>query len=470
MTSINLAKSIHATRHAAGGPDVVTPAAIGAATPAEVAAAVAALVNSAPGTLDTLGELATALQSGDSVAAALAATVADKATIAALNAEIALARNASSLSSGTVADARLPVAAQAATLSSTFVGLLAAPKVDAPLLIATPVTITKTGTNASASQNSATGKFYGSSTANGHYMTSMDLVTWADQTYSPSTYTPSLMGLEFDLAYMYAYSTLGRIWRAPLDVFNDWTEITVPGKGPLTTGRPGSLCALGSGVLIYGNYTSGGGDGAHLWRSTDAGATWTEVLTLAAAKHVHAVRLNPATGVIWATVGDAGWPGLGLYKSINAGLTWTLMSSNDYGIDIVFVPATARRGALVAMEGDGINRPLLMAYPQDGAPGDKSYPLAWFTGAPGDAASTRGTTRGIRLTANGDIIFWTTTEGGTVGTKAGLYIAQGPDFTRVILLADTTGAEPAAYMRTHAAGAISQNYLWTFPTPTFGSY
>lgn len=58
-------------------------ASIGAASPADVAAAVAALVNAAPGTLDTLGELATALQAGDSAAAALVAEVATKTTPAA---------------------------------------------------------------------------------------------------------------------------------------------------------------------------------------------------------------------------------------------------------------------------------------------------------------------------------------------------------------------------------------------------
>lgn len=50
----------------------------------EVAAAVAALVDSAPGTLDTLGELATALQAGDSAAAALTTLVGGKADATAL--------------------------------------------------------------------------------------------------------------------------------------------------------------------------------------------------------------------------------------------------------------------------------------------------------------------------------------------------------------------------------------------------
>lgn len=55
-----------------------THAATDFATPASVASAVAALVNSAPGTLDTLGEIAAALAADESAAAALATTVGNK--------------------------------------------------------------------------------------------------------------------------------------------------------------------------------------------------------------------------------------------------------------------------------------------------------------------------------------------------------------------------------------------------------
>jgi hypothetical protein len=68
----NVSKDIHSARHGSGGQDPVTPAAIGAAT---------------------------------------AASVTTEATTA---------RNASNLTSGTVADARLPTTAQAATLAATY--------------------------------------------------------------------------------------------------------------------------------------------------------------------------------------------------------------------------------------------------------------------------------------------------------------------------------------------------------------
>jgi hypothetical protein len=59
-------------------PPTVTPDAIGAATPAQITAAINALINSAPSTLDTLGEIAAIMASDESAAAALLTAVAAK--------------------------------------------------------------------------------------------------------------------------------------------------------------------------------------------------------------------------------------------------------------------------------------------------------------------------------------------------------------------------------------------------------
>lgn len=355
-----------------------------------------------------------------------------------------------------------------AALSSTYgrIGSLVAPP--APITSAVPIAAS-TVTVSVIGYDAATGTFYGTNSSNGHYVTSPDLNTWTDRTYSPSTYTPSVIGWQFDATYMYAYSSAAKVWRAPLGVFNAWTEIT-PAVGPLTTGRVGVLAALGGGVLLFGNYTSAAGDGAHVWRSTDAGATWTQVLTLAAAKHVHAIRRNPTTGNIWATVGDAGFAGLGLYKSADNGLTWSLMSSNDYGIDIAFIPSAGPWPALVLLEGDGINRPHIMAFPEDGAPGDDTFPLVWgWSGATTDPLVWRGTTRGITVLPGNHLLWYTTTEAGAVGVRSGVFVAQAPDYQRVILLKETTGAEPS-YGATFATATYVQNLQRRYATPTFGSF
>lgn len=343
-----------------------------------------------------------------------------------------------------------------------------APQVDAPLLVALPLTKTVAPVVA-LGYNSHTGLFVGTLTANGHYATSPDLATWTDRTYSPSTYTPTVYGYHFDADYQYAVTQLGKVFRSAHGVYNAWTDVSVATRPAGTLSLQGAnFAALGSGRLLFGNYSDSTTEGAHVWLSTDAGATWTEVLNSSTAKHVHAIKRSPTTGYVWATVGDAGFVGSGIWRSTDAGTTWEHVSSNDYGIDMEFV--TSAYGDLVVMEGDGLNRPLLMGLREDATAGSKTFPLAWFTGPPSDAASTRGTTRGIAKTAAGHIVFSTTTESGAVGTHSGLYVAQAPDYTRLVLLADTTGAEPVAYLRTFISGSVMQNYLWQYTVPTFGSY
>lgn len=343
------------------------------------------------------------------------------------------------------------------------------PKAIAPLSVSVPITVTTT-TIAVFGINKTTGRIYAVSNANGHYNTSDDGgTTWVDKTFSASVFTPNMVGTEFDATFMYFYSSDGKIYRAAIDVFNAWTTITVPGLPAGTTGRPGSLIALGSGVLLYGNYNANPSDGAIIYRSTDSGATWTQVLNVTTARHVHAIRKSPNTGFIWASVGDAGFTGIGLYKSINNGVTWIYMSSNLYGIDMVFTAATASRPNMVVLEGDGSSKPQLLAFPEYGNPGDLTQPLIWFTGAPADAACTRGTARGIGLTPNGDIIYFTTTESGAVGVHSGLYIVSAPWLIDNTLLKDTTGAEAISYLTTVIFNAKVLNYLWTFPLPTYVS-
>lgn len=102
-------------------PDGQIPA--GIARDSEVAAAVAALVNSAPGTLDTLGEIATALQADESTAAALATTVGGKAAKSANLSDLASAPTArTNLGLGSVdntADSAKPVSTAQATYATS---------------------------------------------------------------------------------------------------------------------------------------------------------------------------------------------------------------------------------------------------------------------------------------------------------------------------------------------------------------
>lgn len=74
---------------------------------AAISTAIANLVDSSPGTLDTLNELAAALGDDPNFAATISTQLGLKASLTDLAAEATLARNADNLSSGTVADARI---------------------------------------------------------------------------------------------------------------------------------------------------------------------------------------------------------------------------------------------------------------------------------------------------------------------------------------------------------------------------
>jgi hypothetical protein len=342
------------------------------------------------------------------------------------------------------------------------------PRWDPEPLFTTPITVTAI-TQAVLGQDSATKLLYGVDSANGHYVTSVDGVTWTDRTHSLSTYTPNMVAMEFDTTYMYAICSDGKLYRSALNVFDGWSEISVAGRGALTSGRPGSLCPVGSDVLLYGNYTTGDGDGAHIWRSTDAGTNWTEVLVYAGGKHVHAIRRNAATGVIWASLGDTGFTGIGLHKSTDGGATWTYMSSSRYGIDMEFVPALDSRRAQVILEADGANERHLVSFQQDAGAGEPTNFLTKYNSRYGEAMNLVGTTRGIGLCPTGDVIYFATTEGGAVGDTAGIFVTASPKLNSHVMMKNTTGAEPVYYGHTYIVNGLVFNYRSRFVMPQFSN-
>lgn len=95
-------------------------------------------------------------------------------------------------------------------------------------------------------------------------------------------------------------------------------------------------------VIIFGEYqTTTDGSTSSLWRSTDGGLNWTNVLEITAnstgadgkvingdIRHWHTVQADPYTKHWWATSGDTDKQ-CKMYRSTDDGLTWELMFSGS---------------------------------------------------------------------------------------------------------------------------------------------
>ena len=292
-------------------------------------------------------------------------------------------------------------------------------------------------------------KAYGRNVVNGHYMTSADGVNWTDEVFLPATYTPNALEIIVDEenGYMYALPSTAKLYRAPLDDFDNWTEIQPPTLPENTVGRSGNLKTDGT-YLYYGNYNGNTEDRAHVYKSDDFGATWTEVLTLADGKHIHSIYIDDNDSAnIFVMVGDANDADKGLWISNDYGETWTHAADNWYGINMVQQAATDITPERLVYEGDGQNVPHVMdyLYSSISSTDDINATILYYTYE--YDGNWLGTTRAIALTPSGDLFYVTTREsGGIVGAeKDALWLAKGPDFQRQYLLEDITGNEFAYY-------------------------
>lgn len=112
-------------------------------------------------------------------------------------------------------------------------------------------------------------------------------------------------------------------------------------------GTGGANAELLAGVLLL--QTTGGGATSGVYRSTDGGVTWTQVLSGAAGSEVvFDPTLDPMTGrsmIAYAALGTfIGDPDNGIYKSTDGGATWTrlgggLPTSNLGRIELALAPS-----------------------------------------------------------------------------------------------------------------------------------
>lgn len=325
-------------------------------------------------------------------------------------------------------------------------------------------------------QDTDTTTLWGINQATTKYATSVDNgANWVDgpsRTANP-TMTSGAGVMDFLSAGPYAVlvNDKGQLFRcAKTAMFSAWSPDIAPtdaragaglGIPANTTGRVHTFAtndittgAEGQSVWLYGNYNAAAlpGPGAGIWRSLNYGSTWTRVLWVSTARHLHAIAFDPQNpNVVYATIGDSVEPavGGGLYRSTDAGATWTKVSADRYGISIAFVPAVGQLPARVMQEGDGVAQAHVFSYDQDRNPDNVIDPAVWFEG------DWQGSARAICYTPQGNLIYATLSEGGATGTRDGLWIARGPYFDSARVLVEYTGGTIPSWRRS----IISGNYF-----------
>lgn len=311
-------------------------------------------------------------------------------------------------------------------------------------------------------------KAYGRNIVNGRYTTSTDGVNWTDELQSVVTFTPNILEIVVDEtnSLMYAVPSDAKLYRATLDDFASWVEIQPPTLPANTTGRSGCLKTNGT-YLFYGNYNQNNVDRAQIYRSADNGDTWTVVANLTNGRHVHAVYVDPTNSArIFAVIGDANDADKGLWVSLNSGDTWTHLSSNFYGINLVYQPTTGGVPARIVMEGDGNIDAHILHYPYSmiETPSPTFATNMWYTSE--EPGNWKGTIRAMCLTSNGDLFYVSTSEnlGIPQSEKDAIWLAKGSDFSRRIMLEDITEDKFAYYHTKEFNGYLLYNRYRT-PLP-----
>jgi len=89
----------------------------------------------------------------------------------------------------------------------------------------------------------------------------------------------------------------------------------------------GNVVYVATGELNY-SLDSYFGDG--IFKSTDAGASWTKIATTSIGRYFSAVVVNPLNSNILYAAGS-----LGVYKSTDGGASWSSTNSNNYANSLV---------------------------------------------------------------------------------------------------------------------------------------
>jgi photosystem II stability/assembly factor-like uncharacterized protein len=146
-----------------------------------------------------------------------------------------------------------------------------------------------------------------------------------------------------------ASTTLALILATQVAADLPWKEL---GPAPTSGAYTGRISAIACSPTDPGRYFVAGADGG-VWRSLDAGTTWTALTAGLPSSAIGALTLDPQNeNVIYAGTGEANFAnhsryGLGLYKSTDGGNTWVQLAEGTFGgrcfARIVCHPTSASR-------------------------------------------------------------------------------------------------------------------------------
>jgi len=196
---------------------------------------------------------------------------------------------------------------------------------------------------------------------------------------------------------------------------------------------------------------------SNITTATAADVSWSNVKTWANSKHAHAVKI--IGGVPWVTHGDSTFTDLGVWTATNAAAgTWNRRSqygelnngNMQYGINMVTM--TIDGVPVVAMEYDGYGPSGPLVHPsQDPTKPMVTTPICTLP------LPYIGSMRGLTLTEDGNLMWYTTSEGGAIGTTGSIWLLGAP-YRQAVLL--ETFDDSAAPLETVGDPVESGNFIW----------
>jgi hypothetical protein len=160
----------------------------------------------------------------------------------------------------------------------------------------------------------------------------------------PANLAGRMLDLEFDPSnpnILYGAAASGGLWKS-FDGGHTWTPLT----DDLPTLGVGAVAVLPSNPNVVlmgtgeGTYNYGRVSGVGVLKSTDGGITWSTTslnYDVAQGHGFHVMEVNPLTGTILAGATD------GLWRSTDAGETWTAVKAGGNYFDVKWKPGDANR-------------------------------------------------------------------------------------------------------------------------------